>query len=113
LLGDFGVWLSLAAAEAAAPGAQMQQMLMFFVMIGLAFWFIILRPQKKEQQKRQSMLDAVKKGDRVVTVGGVHGKVSEVDKAGKTLSIQVDGKVTLKLNRSAVSTIVTKDDDEG
>jgi len=111
-------WLVWAAAEAPSGGRspfvgpQFQQMILLFAMIGVAFWLIILRPQKKEQGKRQSMLDNLKKGDRIVTIGGIHGWVSDIDKGGKTISIRVDGKTNLKINRSAVSTMESREGEE-
>ena len=112
---DVGLWFVWAAAQAPSgggapsPQSALQQMILMVAVIGVAFWFVILRPQKREQQKQQNMLDSVKKGDRVVTIGGIHGWVTEVDKGGKTLSIRVDTKTTLKINRSAVSVIESRE----
>ncbi len=85
-------------------------MLMFGV-IAIVFWLVILRPQKREKEKRQEVLDAVKKGDKVITIGGIHGWVTDVDKAGQIVTVRVDTKTEMKFNRSAISTVGTKDDD--
>ncbi|MDG1983167.1 MAG: preprotein translocase subunit YajC [Planctomycetota bacterium] len=49
-----------------------------FLAIGLVLWFLIFAPEKKARKKRQEMLDAIKKGDRVVTTSGLHGEVMAV-----------------------------------
>lgn len=69
--------------------------LMFIVM-----YFVFVRPQKQEQQKRQVMLDALKKGDRVITIGGVYGVI--VDISEKSVSLKVAEKVELKFQKAAI-----------
>jgi preprotein translocase subunit YajC len=78
-------------------------LIMFGLIIGI-FYFLILRPQQKKQKERQKLLDAVKKGDKVITAGGLHGTVVGVE--DKTLLIQVADNVKMKFERSAVSTII-------
>ncbi|MDX1531550.1 MAG: preprotein translocase subunit YajC, partial [Rhodothermales bacterium] len=50
-----------------------------FLLVFVIFYFFIIRPQKKREDTRKSMIEAVKKGDRIVTIGGVHGTVTKVD----------------------------------
>ena len=90
-------------------GGQFQQMMLMFGVIAIVFWLVILRPQKREQAKRQEVLDGVKKGDKVITIGGIHGWVTDVDKAGQIVTVRVDTKTEMKFNRSAISTIGAKD----
>ncbi len=78
-------------------------LIMFALIIGI-FYFMILRPQQKRQKERQKMLDAVKKGDKVVTAGGLHGTIAGIDE--KTVLIQVAENVKMKFDRSAVSAVV-------
>ena len=78
-------------------------LIMFALIIGI-FYFMILRPQQKRQKERQKMLDAVKKGDKVVTAGGLHGTVAGLDE--KTILLQVADNVKMKFDRSAVSVVV-------
>ncbi len=85
-----------------AEGSLFSTLIMFALIIGI-FYFLILRPQQKRQKERQKLLDAVKKGDKVVTAGGMHGTVVGVEE--KTLLIQVADNVKLKFERSAVSSI--------
>lgn len=77
--------------------------LIMFALIILIFYFMILRPQQKRQKDRQKLLESVKKGDKIVTVGGMHGTVIGVEE--KSVLVQVAEGVKLKFERSAVSTI--------
>ncbi|KGR72446.1 preprotein translocase subunit YajC [Streptococcus phocae subsp. salmonis] len=79
--------------------------LMFVVMIGL-IWFM-QRQQKKQAQERQKQLNAIEKGDKVVTIGGLIAMVDEVDLAAKEVVLDVDG-VYLPFELSAIKRIMTK-----
>jgi preprotein translocase subunit YajC len=81
----------------------MSTLLMFALIIGI-FYFLILRPQQKRQKDRQKLLEALKKGDKVLTSGGMHGTISGLDE--KTVLIQVTDGLKLKFDRSAVTSIV-------
>ncbi len=74
------------------------------IMIAVAFYFLILRPQQKEQKDRQAMQTALGKGDRVVTAGGVHGTVTGTEEQIVTLEIgNVKGdRVRVKVDRAKV-----------
>ncbi|MBP2652881.1 MAG: preprotein translocase subunit YajC [Firmicutes bacterium] len=72
--------------------------LMFVVM-----YFIVYRPQKKQEKQRKSLLDNLKKGDRVVTIGGVHGTVTAIDPNKVTL--KVAEKTEIVFSRSAIASI--------
>ena len=66
------------------------------------FYFFMIRPQQTKQKEQKKFLENLKKGDEVVTLGGVHGKVSSVNES--TVILDVDGKGTkLTFERSAVS----------
>jgi preprotein translocase subunit YajC len=84
-------------------GGLMSTLIMFGLIIGI-FYFLILRPQQKRQKERQRLLDAVKKGDKVITAGGLHATVAGMD--DKTLLLQVSDNVKLKFDRSAVASII-------
>jgi len=78
--------------------------LMFVVFIALMY-FMMIRPQKKQQEKRQEMMNGLKKGDSVVTIGGLHGVVDEVNKAEQTVTLDCDG-IYLVFNLAAVGRVV-------
>lgn len=71
------------------------------ILIVVVFYFFMIRPQMKKAKEQQKFREAIKKGDRIVTIGGIHGKIVEV--AEKTFIIEVEGGVKLKIERSAVS----------
>ena len=73
------------------------------LMIGI-FYFFLIRPQNKKQKEMEKMLSALKKGDRVVTIGGIHGVVSSTKE--KTVILKVDDNVKLEFNRSAIASVV-------
>ena len=77
--------------------------------------FFMTRSQKKQQNERQSLLEAMKIGDEVVTIGGLHGVISELDSEKKTVLIDCEG-IVLEFDRAAIKTvkpgtIVTNDSD--
>ncbi|GBG94584.1 preprotein translocase subunit YajC [Ligilactobacillus salitolerans] len=88
----------------AGAGGGLSTILIFVVFIGLMY-FMMIRPQKKQQDKRKQMMDSMKKGDSVVTIGGLHGVIDSIDDADKTVTLDCDG-VYLVFNRSAIGRIV-------
>lgn len=74
-----------------------------FGLIILIFYFFILRPQQKRQKERQKLLGSLKKGDKVVTVGGIHGTIIGME--DKTVLIQVSDTVKLTFEKSSVTTV--------
>jgi len=93
-----------AAAEGGAAGpASFVTTLIPFALIIAVFYFLIIRPQNKKQKETQKMLSALKKGDRIVTIGGLHGTIQSVKES--TVIIRADDNVKLEFNRSAISGI--------
>lgn len=85
-------------------GSGITSTLVMFGLIFLIFYFMIVRPQQKRQKERQKMLDAIKKGDKIITAGGMHGTVIGVE--DKTVLIQIADNVKVKVDRSSVASIV-------
>ena len=75
-------------------------MLVVFVI----FYFLLIRPQKKEQQKTERMISQLQKGDKIITIGGIHGVVSSTKE--KTIIIKVDDNCKIEINRSAVGAVL-------
>lgn len=71
------------------------------VLMGVIFYFLLYRPQKKEQQRRTEMLNSLKKGDRIVTIGGVHGTITAITE--KIVTIKISEKVEVDVSRTAVA----------
>ena len=83
-----------------------------FILILAIMYFLMIRPQAKRQKEKQRMLEALKKGDRVVTIGGIHGTVSGLKgKDKKIVNLKVSNSTNISLNRSAISGLVNKVDD--
>lgn len=82
-----------------------------FIMVGmiLIFYFLMIRPNMKEQKRRKAMLGAVKKHDRVITNGGMHGVVVAVSDTEVTLKIDESNNVRVKFSRSAIATVMSEE----
>ena len=112
-------WLILAQASAPAEPPQSPGLSALFTMIRpfgvifLIFYFLMIRPQKKQEKERQEMLKALKKNDRVVTIGGIQGVVMNVRDKDVTLRIDDTNDIRVRFSRSAISSVVTKEEDEG
>jgi preprotein translocase subunit YajC len=89
----------LAADEQQKPAGGMDALLPLlpFVAIFVLFYFLLIRPQRRDQSRRQQMLGGVKKNDRVVTIGGVYGVVSNVNREADEVTIKVDESTNTKL----------------
>ncbi len=83
---------------------------MVFLVIGALFWFLILGPERKNRKKRQAMLDALSKGDEVMTTGGLFGRVSKVDEH-EVILVVADG-VRLRFSRAAVQGLRNEEDEQ-
>jgi preprotein translocase subunit YajC len=84
------------------PSAIVTQV-MFFGAIFAIFYFLLIRPQQRQRKERERMLSALKKGDRVVTSGGLHGTV--VGLADHTVTLKVADQVKLEFDRSAIGRV--------
>lgn len=75
--------------------------LIFFVLVFGVFWFFMIRPQVKKQKQERKFRDELKKGDKVITSGGIHGKVMEL--GDKTVKVDVSNGTILKVEKSCLS----------
>lgn len=82
-----------------------QSLPMLFMLVALvAMWFFMSRSQKKQQQERKNLLENMKAGDEVITIGGLHGVLSEVNTEKSTVIIDCEG-IFLEFDRSAIRTV--------
>lgn len=97
-----------AAASGGMNGILMQ--LIPIILIFVVFWFFLIRPQQKRQKEHQKMVEALAKGDEVLTVGGMCGRIVDVSEQYIVMQISsVEGKpVTLTLQRNAVQVVLPK-----
>ena len=100
---------ALAAGEAASAGG-MESFLVQVVPLIVIFWFFLIRPQQKRQKEHAKMCDALAKGDEVMTMGGISGRIESVDEQSMALQVaSVDGKpVVIRMQRSAVQMVLPK-----
>ncbi len=80
-----------------------------FALIIFIFYFMIIRPQQKRQKERQQLLESVKKGDKIITIGGVHGTVAGIEE--KSILIEISDGVKVKYEKTAISSINRPSDD--
>ena len=93
------------SAGGAPPGSGMANIIMLVVFIGI-FYFLLIRPQMKRQKEHRKLVDALAKGDEVVTSGGVLGKITDVGDAFVTLEIADNTRI--KVQRHAVGAVMPK-----
>ena len=80
----------------------------YLILIGLlfaVFYFLVFRPEKKRKAKLQDMINSLKPGDKIVTIGGIHGTVSGV--TDTTVVMRIADQVKIEVNRQAVATVIT------
>lgn len=98
MLSNLGILLMAAPQGGEGSGwTQLLPLLLIFVV----FYFFMIRPQIKRTKEQKKFRESIKKGDKVVTIGGIHGKIAEV--ADTTFVIEVEDGTRLKIERNAVS----------
>jgi preprotein translocase subunit YajC len=112
VLWSLSVFISSAFAQtapAAAAGGDMQSSLMSMLPLVLMFvvlYFVMIRPQMKKQKEHKAMIDAIAKGDEVVTAGGMLGRVSKL--GDSYVGLEVANGVEIQIQRSAVVQVLPK-----
>jgi preprotein translocase subunit YajC len=86
-------------------GPGLMSNVILFGSIILIFYFMIIRPQQKRTKERQKLIESMKKGDKVITSGGMYGTVAGLDE--KTVLVEIADKIKVKLDRSAIATIIS------
>lgn len=74
------------------------------ILMFVIFYFLLIRPQQKKTKEHRQMIDNLKTGDRIVTAGGLHGRITGV--AENALTVEIAEKVRVKVNRGSVSALV-------
>ncbi|WP_310462572.1 preprotein translocase subunit YajC [Sphaerotilus sp.] len=93
-------------AGAAAGGMSSLTQMLPLVLMFVVLYFIMIRPQMKKQKEHKAMIDAIGKGDEVVTGGGLLGRITKVDE--QYVSVEIAGNVVVQLQRSAVVQVLPK-----
>jgi len=95
--------IAMAPPQGGQGGGDFMTTILMFAVIIAIFYFMILRPQQKKQKERQKLLESMKKGDKVVTAGGIHGTIVGIE--DKTVLLQISDTVKVKVERSSISVV--------
>ncbi len=96
-------------AQAAQGGDPMKTIIMFGILF-VVMWVVMIRPQQKRQKELKARQESLKVGDKIITIGGVHASVNSISE--KTISLRVADNTFVKYDRSAIATVVTKNDEK-
>jgi preprotein translocase subunit YajC len=108
----FSLLLGAPQTSDGSPASGGNPLISFLPLIAIfaIFYFLIIRPQNKKQKETQKMLSTLKKGDRIVTIGGIHGVIQSVKET--TVIVRVDENTKLEFSRSAVSGVESQGKEE-
>lgn len=92
--------------QAASPAGPLQGLASFLpiILVFVIFYFVLLAPMRKQQKRTKAMLSALKKGDRVVTSGGIYGTVAQVE--DQIVWVRITDTVKVKMAKSAITAVV-------
>lgn len=90
----------LDAAPAAQTGAGGASFWIMMILLFVVMWLFMIRPQRKQQKELEAFRNSLKKGDKVITAGGIYGTVDEI--TDRTVLIKVDGDVKLRIDKSSI-----------
>lgn len=104
----YSMILALATSESASASTSgsMATTLITFAVIILIFYFLIIRPQKKRDNEVKNMLNNIKKGDKIVTIGGIRGTVAVVKES--TIIVKVDDNARIEFSKNAISQVLNQ-----
>ena len=98
--------MPLTSAAQTATGLGSLVSMLPILLIFVIFYFLLIRPQNKKQKETEKIIAALKKGDKVVTIGGIHGTISSTKE--NTVIVKVDDNTKIEFNRSAIASLVTE-----
>jgi preprotein translocase subunit YajC len=104
---DLLIGTAMAAGEETTQGQGGSTMMLFFGLIIAIWYFLVIRPQTKQARAHQQMVAALKKGDQVITVAGLHGRVAGVEES--VVQVEVAKGVKVRIDKDKVTRIVTED----
>ena len=78
------------------------------IIIFVAFYFLLIRPQQKKQKAHQAMVRAAKRGDKIVTSGGILGQISKANEADNDVEVEIAKDVKIRVLRTAISDIINR-----
>lgn len=97
------------AADAASSSGSLTGMIVQLLLIFAIFYFLLIRPQQKRLKEHEAKLNAIKRGDNIITGGGIYAKVISVDDTKDELQVEIASGVTVKVARSTVRDVVLEE----
>ena len=104
LFANLPTMMAAPGADPAAGSASIVPTLITFGLVFVIFYFLIIRPQNKKQKETKKMLESLKKGDKVVSIGGIRGTIQTIK--DDTVVVKVDTNTKMTFSRSAISNVV-------
>lgn len=96
------------AQGAGAPGGDFITSLIPLVLIFVIFYFLLIRPQQKRAKEHRGMVDGLRRGDQIVTAGGIVAKVKRVKEGDEEIEVEIAPEVIVKIYRSTITTVLSK-----
>lgn len=96
------------AAGGPAGGGDFFVTLLPLILIFAVFWFLLIRPQQKKMKEHQQMIASLKKGDRVVTAGGIVGRITKVDAGEDTVTVEIAPDVQVKVVKQTIAEVLDR-----
>ena len=93
-------FMTILQAAPAAQGGSQWSMWIMLALIFVVMWFFMIRPQRKQQKELQNFRDSLKKGDKVVTIGGIYGTIAEIKDA--SVLVEVDNGIKIRVSKQAL-----------
>jgi len=103
------MFITPAYAQAAGGAASLMSSLVPFVLIFGIMWVLLIRPQQKKAKEHRAMIEALRRGDQIVTAGGLIGKVAKVKEDGE-VEIEIADGVKVRVIRATITTVLSKTD---
>ena len=97
-------------SAADSPKGMFGGMMPLIMMMMVVMYFLVIRPQKKKDKERRDLMDGLSKGNRIVTTGGIHGKIVGLDDDTITLQISDEPTIKIKMVRASIAFVVPKDE---
>ena len=104
--------LLIAGAESASDdkGSGIWPTAIFFGLLIVVFYFLMIRPQQKQRREQQAMIGSVKRGDKVVTIGGIHGRVEGIK--DDTVTLKIAEGVKIDITKPSIARVKERKDEE-
>lgn len=93
-------------------GGGFLQLIIPFGLMFAIMYFLMIRPQKKKERERKDMISRIRKGDKIVTSGGVHGKVVSAKETSALICVDEAKDINIKIDRNSIATVVISDEEE-